>query len=438
MNHWPQRARLELRDRLRHAASLQRLAGFIRLGRAAFARSQPARLNFLADAYRLLLATGRPDAAENRLRPFVEDPQQAGVWREQRIGWPRFERPFEPGGLRKCLVLKPRIGPREKGVLLLSFEYNLPPLLAAPRVGEFLRDYTVICATSWSPTQFQAVWTVAHLPGADFFFMLSHARDAEWWARLDPGTFIMPLMISQWNDPADFQPRPKGGRDIDILMVANWAPFKRHWVLFKALRQMRRKLRVVLVGQPEAGRAMEHVMAEAEAFGVHDQIEFHNRLPIDEVTALQCRSKVSLVFSRREGSCVVVTESMFADTPVGLLRGAHVGSAAFINPQTGVFLDEANLAAELGDFLDRHEQFSPRRWAEENISCHVSTRRMNDALREHALRRGQEWTRDICTLGIRPDPRYVHPDDEKRMLPACEEIRDKYGIHAGKRARREP
>ncbi|MBI5772280.1 MAG: glycosyltransferase [Verrucomicrobia bacterium] len=428
MIRWLHRSRVEARDRLRNAAALQRLAGFLRLGKARLAPSLPARLNLLADSYRLLLATGRPDAAEKKLRPFVEDPPRAAVWRDERIGWARFGRPFEPGVLTKSIVLKPCLGPREKGVLLLSFEYNLPPLLTAPRVKELLRDYTIICATSWSPTQFQAVWAAAHLPDADVFFMLSNARDAEWWGRLNSGTFTMPLFISSWISPADYQPRPKDERAIDILMVANWAPFKRHWVLFKALCQMRRKLRVVLVGQPEAGRTPEHVMAEAEAFGVREQIEFRSRLPIGEVTALQCASKVSLVLSRREGSCVVVTESLFADTPVGLLRGTHMGSASYINPQTGVFLDEANLAAELGAFLDRHEQFAPRPWAVENISGPVSTRRRNDVLRTHALQRGQEWTRDICPLGIRPNPRHVNPDDEKRMLPVQAGMGEKYGI----------
>jgi len=43
------------------------------------------------------------------------------------------------------------------------------------------------------------------------------------------------------------------------------------------------------------------------------------------------------VLSRREGSCVVVAESMFADTPVALLDNAVIGSRAFINDQTGRF-----------------------------------------------------------------------------------------------------
>lgn len=428
MNHWLHRFLLEIHDRLRHAATLQQLAGFARLMRAGCTRPLPSRLERMADSYRLLLATGRPDAAEKQLRPFVEDSERAAIWREERIGWARSGGASEPGVLRKSLILKPRVSDREKGVLMIWFEYNIPPLLQARGIDALWRDYTVICATAWSPTHFPVYWSLAHLSAADVFFMISHARDAEWWGRLRTGTGVLPFLMSDWINPGDYQPRPKSERDIDILMVANWAPFKRHWLLFKALRQLGRKLRVVLVGQPEAGRTQEHVMREAEAFGVRDQIEFRNRLPIEEVTRLQCASKVSLIFSKREGSCVAVTESFFADTPVGLLRNSHIGSAAYINPQTGVFLEPDNLAAGLDDFLARQNEFEPRRWATANISCFESTRRMNTLLREHARQRGQEWTQDISVLGCRPMPCHVHSLEKDRLAPAYAEMQEKYGI----------
>jgi len=84
------------------------------------------------------------------------------------------------------------------------------------------------------------------------------------------------------------------------------------------------------------------------------------------------RGRVSLVFSRQEGACIAVTESLFADTPVGMFRNARVGSRAFINNQTGRLLDRRGLARQLAEFVDKADRFHPRRWAIANISCHVS------------------------------------------------------------------
>src|SRR5207237_7519350 len=105
-------------------------------------------------------------------------------------------------------------------------------------------------------------------------------------------------------------------------------------------------------------------------------------------------SRISLVFSRQEGACIAVAESLFADTPVGLFRNARIGSKAFINPQTGRLLDYRNLARQLRQFVEDAEQFSPRQWALRHISCHESLAVLNHVLRQAALDEGREWTRD--------------------------------------------
>jgi hypothetical protein len=56
-------------------------------------------------------------------------------------------------------------------------------------------------------------------------------------------------------------------------MVANFSLFKRHWLLFRALRRMRRDLRVTLIGIPLPGRGERELRAEARAFGVAQDLE---------------------------------------------------------------------------------------------------------------------------------------------------------------------
>jgi len=76
---------------------------------------------------------------------------------------------------------------------------------------------------------------------------------------------------------------------------------------------MRRGIRVVLIGQDADGRTVDDVFREAKAFGVADRIQMIQDASIDEVTKHQCNSKTSIILSAREGSCVVVAESLFAD-----------------------------------------------------------------------------------------------------------------------------
>jgi glycosyltransferase involved in cell wall biosynthesis len=211
-------------------------------------------------------------------------------------------------------------------------------------------------------------------------------------------------------------------------MVANWSRFKRHWLLFEALKRMPRNLRVVLVGRNAPGRTSKEIREEARAFGVKQDLELHTNLEIDEVTALQCDARISVIFSNREGSCVATAESLFASTPVAMTEDSHVGSKAYINTETGVLVSRAGLAKSLERFLEESDQYAPRRWALENITCRKTSDRLNVVLKGWALRTGRSWTEPIAPLCWRYVPTHVNARDEMRLQPAVEDLRHKHGV----------
>jgi hypothetical protein len=211
-------------------------------------------------------------------------------------------------------------------------------------------------------------------------------------------------------------------------MVAGWSPIKRHWLLFRALRKMRKGLRVVLIGQDMDGRTADDVLREAAAFGVARQLEIIRDAPVEVVSANLCNSKVSMILSRREGSSMAVTESFFADTPVALVDNAHIGSRAYINAQTGTLLRTGAMARQLSAFVDGSASYTPRAWAMQHISCLQSADRLNAILRAHATARGLPWTEDIRPLCWRPDPIYVHRSDAVAMEPAYQQLAERHGI----------
>ena len=133
-----------------------------------------------------------------------------------------------------------------------------------------------------------------------------------------------------------------------------------------ALGELPRNYRILLVGQNERGRTKEAVLSEAAAFGVRDRFEIRQDVPYEELQELFARARISLVLSRREGSCVVVVESMFANTPVGVYEDAEMGSRVFVNEHTGRLLKHKNLAAQLKDFVESSAQYQPRAWVIEH------------------------------------------------------------------------
>ena len=114
---------------------------------------------------------------------------------------------------------------------------------------------------------------------------------------------------------------------------------------------------------------------------------------------------------------------MFADTPVALLRDAHIGSRAYINEQTGILVDHKYIASQLMDLLNRDVPLAPRQWADENISCQASLARWNSFLRLEAKSLGLPWARDLVPFCWKPYTMYLTERDRVEMEIAFAELR---------------
>ena len=416
-----------LDDKLRNSRVAWEASAWYLAGRYFLKGGPPElRLQFLANAYRRATSAFLRGRLERLLTPWLSV-SHADIWRKRKIGWARYQPDVADRELNKSLILKaPTLV--EKGVLYVSFEVNWLRLLERCDVRRLLTDYFFVGASSWSPPDFLAQWALAHLGRDPVFVQVSNPADVALYRRLDHHVCPLPLMASDWINPRFYSPRPPEARDIDILMVAGWSKVKRHWLLFRALRKMRADLRVVLIGQNADGRSADDVFAEAKAFGVGSRIEIIRDAPIELVTDYQCRSKASVLLSHREGSCVAVAESLFADTPVAMLHDAHVGSRAYINGETGVLLRRESLDVQLEKLLEERARYAPRAWALGHVTCFESSGKLNSILRAYSEKHGLPWSRDIKPLCWRPDPTYADPEDRGAMAHAYEELRERHGV----------
>lgn len=362
---------------------------------------------------------------EERLR------QRVKLLDGRRIDWREFAPEVDERRIGKAVLLKPYLGPREKGVLFVSFEEEWTRLIHHCDLAAFAERYELIVSPTWSPPHCLATTAFAHAWPGPLFSLISNVRDLEILPRLAPNYVPLPLFASSWVNPEFYHPLSRKERDMDIVVLANFGKYKRHLALFRALRSLSLRPRVLLMGQEQSGRTADTLRTEADAYGVGDCLTIVTNASNEEVARGLCRSRVSLILSRREGSCVAVAESLFADTPVGLLCGAEVGSAAFLHAKTGRFLDERCLAADLAAFLAESDRYAPRAWAEQHISCFRSSVRLNDLLKQHLLALGQEWTCDLAPLCWRPDPRLAVAEDRARMEMAYEDVRQRFHLEIG-------
>lgn len=411
------RARVELRDAMAYSAAGRVARVTLGLGAALASIGREARIVGQASLLRLL----EPGALRRRV---VSQLQRSIA--EQPAAVIRAHAAASGGGrdgaaaTRTTLLKAP--GPHgERGVIYSAFEYNWVRLLEGiGDLQELLRDYDVIWATSWSPTDYLDLARIIASAGPHglIYVQGSNFGETPQLTEFHPRIRVVPNLLCEYLDPASFETRASDVRDIDLLVVSNWAPFKRHFELFRALRHMPASLRVVCVGQPERGHTRASIEQLAVAYGVPQAIEFLESLPLVEVRSLQARSKAAAIFSRREGSCVAAVEALFAGASLGLIDGAQVGSTAFVNASTGVALRPAHLSEDLLRLITDAPKRSPREWAQAHLGADRATQKLNAWLKERAVERELPWATDIVRMSWSPYPWVASAGARAELGPA--------------------
>jgi hypothetical protein len=344
--------------------------------------------------------------------------------------------PTDRRDLPKALLLKPPVSPEERGVLYVTFEDQWLRLLRSGHAAAVAERYDLLLGPTWSPPHDVPLLVAARTWPGPLYTLLSNLDDAATMRCLSDRLVPIPLLASSWVDPEAYRDYLGASKEHDIIMVANFAPYKRHWLFFQMLRELPRRYRVLLMGRPVGRWSEQALLDQARAFGVQDRFELRSRLADGAVAEALCRSRVSLIFSGQEGSCIAVAESLFADTPVGLFEDARIGSKAFLNADTGRLLSRRRLAYQVQDFVETAPAYRPRPWALANISCHHSYAVLNGCLRDEAVRRGRPWTCDLLPFYQNALPRYLDAEDERATAPWYEDFAQRYGLRLGPAALR--
>ena len=328
----------------------------------------------------------------------------------------------------RTVVLKAPGPGGEKGVILSTFEYNWLRFLRDPDTfRELSRQYHFIFSTSWSPTDYGLLARALKLdPDATFFVQSCSYEEIPKIQNFDPRLRCLETLPCDWLNPDLVSPRPHAERDIDLVMVSNWAPFKRHWALFNALRDLPENLRVVCIGQPDSSRTLADIQKLQKDLGAPQKIEYLQSIPIAEVSALQARAKVAIILSLWEGCCVAAAEGLMAGASLVMCRDAHVGPRSYIGDKTGTLLSRKPRAAEIAGALERSAKQDPRAFAANRLSCHTSRQSLNKLLKEHDARAGRPWTQDLAAVCWKPHPKLISEEDRARLLPCYQDLHQRW------------
>lgn len=303
--------------------------------------------------------------------------------------------------------------PGERGVIVVDYSYVFPLMAGLFDLPAIAERYFLVLEPSWAGTCNPDILLYSQLKHPVFIETIE-PRDAALLKSFDSNLETVPLAANWWVDHR-LAPPPDGTRDIDVIMVAAWADIKRHWRVFRVLAALRRRghrLKVALVGY-QYDRTRADIEQLAEHYGIRDQVETFERLPTEGVAALLARSKVHVLWSRRECSNRAIVEAMFADVPIIVRQGLTFGfKYPYINDQTGRYVAESDLGEAIIDTIANRSRFSPRRWAMEHMTCEQATTVLGETIRARAQALGEPWTKGLVVKTSTLDTqRYWNPAD---------------------------
>jgi len=419
------RLTLPLVDAVRHAKPMRRLVAWMGLVRGMAAKQDVVCGTHLARALGFAEQSGLARRILETLqrRPGVENVQ---VWREVVARNPRYANILRQSPqLSRSIVLKSPADGGEKGCLLMTFEYNWVRLLLGSTDEEMRwldEHYDLVLSTSWSPTDYAVLALALSRTKSRIYVQSCNYDEIAAIEGFHPRLKCLETLPCDWINPGLYVQKPLGERTTDIVMVANWGEFKRHWELFRALSHMPHELKVVLIGQPEPGRSKDFIRQLALQFGAKQEIQILESLPIAEVAHHQMHAKVSVILTRREGCCVAAVESLFAGCALAIREDAHVGPLAYINGKTGRKLRPGRIHEDLMMLLKSAEDLQPAQWAREHLANERSHSKLNALLKADAVQAGRPWTLDLALPQWRPHPTFVRGEEKEVLRNGYEEL----------------
>jgi glycosyltransferase involved in cell wall biosynthesis len=310
----------------------------------------------------------------------------------------------------------------EKGALLLTHTNQFSPFLSCLDVAAILQHYVLVLEPAWAIYARANILAFACFADHPIIVMAPEKRDYQFLSRLRTNLIPVRFGWGDWINPEIFSPLAGQEKRFDAVMVAREATYKRHHVLFRALRRLKDpSLRVALVGHssPTSPKELQTLI---DMYRVGQNVHLFGKVSQQEVNVILNQSKVNILLSLWEGGNRSLFEGLFADVPALALQQNIGLCKEYFTPQTGKLIEEKELGSALLYFREHWMDFNPRSWALTHIAPEVTTAKLNALLKTLALQRGEEWTRDIVATCHAPEVQYYPDETVGTALPSLADI----------------
>lgn len=264
----------------------------------------------------------------------------------------------------------------DKGVAILKYSYYFPLIIKLFDVNQLTQKYHLVLEPSWAGFLDLSILSYVQF-NEPVFVMTYETKDKRLLTQLNTNLVPIDIGPNWWVDESNFNFSSTSERDIDVIVVASWSKFKRHYQILKTLKKViktKPDLKICLVGY-DGDLSITFIKKMIGAFGLHNNVEIHHKVPTEKVAELFARSKVNILWSRFEGNNRSIIEGFFCDTPVILREGHNFGDHyPYINEQTGLYANEHTLPEKILSILNEDSLFSPREYVMQNHNYKIASK----------------------------------------------------------------
>ena len=304
----------------------------------------------------------------------------------------------------------------KKGVILIKFTDYFKYVFKIFDIKKLAKDYILIVEPSYSGYYDEDILCLM-AEDIPIIIQTPEPVDFNFIQSLSGNFYPIDIGANCWVSKTIFHPIANTEIIYDVIMVAIWADFKRHYHLFKSLKKCGQRLKIALVGKPWP-REIEEIKDEAKYYNVFSQIDFYENLSQQEINILLNQSKVSLLLSKKEGINKSIIEAMYANTPGFYLEGFNYGyKYHYVTPETGGFISPNKLP----EFLDRLKKqkkatnLATSRTIQSYISPEISIKKIIKLLKKIEDEKSIQINKDLKIKINNPDLDYMDTINWSRM-----------------------
>jgi len=318
------------------------------------------------------------------------------------------------------LILKEPLN-GEKGIIYLMFSDVIEDFPLVYDLNKIKDNYILVLEPSWAGYQSPYIYQYIGLD-LDIVITCPYPRDYKFIRDLSVNFVPTRLGAGDWCNFKLFK-NLNLKKKFDFVMIANFMQFKRIELIIKALNKITHAKLIVI------GRYGDKNKYYHEIKNLIKKLDLKKRVKLfkggrKEVNNALNKSKVNILFSKKEGANRGIYEGFFSNVPVIVYKNHQSIRKKDINKYTGILSTEKDLVKNMKYMLKKYKKFKPLEWAIKNTGYKVSTEKLNLLLK----RISKKWTKDIVYHVNAPNIEYLNEKDKEFFSKFYKDL-EKYKVN---------